>query len=57
VGQQQGDHRGAVRAGGFSLLAGIDIAPGQSQKLERLCRHASSAKNIIGRLEAVGLMK
>lgn len=37
---QQGDHRGAARAG-FSLHAGIDIAPGQRQKLERLCRYVS----------------
>ena len=41
VDDQQGDHRGAARAGGFSLHAGIDIAPGQRQKLERLCRYVS----------------
>jgi len=33
--------RGAANAGGFSLHAGIDIAPGQRQKLERLCRYVS----------------
>jgi hypothetical protein len=38
---QQGDHRAAARAGGFSLHAGIDIALGQRQKLERLCRYVS----------------
>ena len=41
VADQQGDHRGAARAGGFSLHAGIDIQPGQRQKLERLCRYVS----------------
>ena len=41
AGDQQGDHRGAVNAGGFSLHAGIGIAPGQRQKLERLCRYVS----------------
>lgn len=41
AGDQQGDHRGAANAGGFSLHAGIDIAPGQRQKLERLCRYVS----------------
>ncbi|MCL4774431.1 MAG: transposase [Burkholderiaceae bacterium] len=30
-----------VRAGGFSLHAGIDIAPHQRAKLERLCRYVS----------------
>ena len=34
--EQQGDHRGAAQAGGFSLHAGIDIEAGQRQKLERL---------------------
>lgn len=38
---EQGDHRGAAQAGGFSLHAGIDIQPGQRQKLERLCRYVS----------------
>jgi hypothetical protein len=41
VDDQQGDHRGAARAGGFSLHAGIDIQPAQRQKLERLCRYVS----------------
>jgi hypothetical protein len=41
VNDLQGDHRGAARAGGFSLHAGIDIQPGQRQKLERLCRYVS----------------
>jgi hypothetical protein len=41
VDDEQGDHRGAARAGGFSLHAGIDIQPGQRQKLERLCRYVS----------------
>ena len=39
--EHQGDHRGAVQAGGFSLHPGIDIDPGQRQKLERLCRYVS----------------
>ena len=39
--EQQGDHRGAAQAGGFSLHAGIDFEPGQRQKLERLCRYVS----------------
>jgi hypothetical protein len=37
----EGDPNGAARAGGFSLHAGIDIAPGQRTKLERLCRYVS----------------
>ncbi len=36
-----GDSNGAARAGGFSLHAGIDIAPGQRAKLERLGRYMS----------------
>ena len=39
--EQQGDHRGAAQAGGFSLHAGIDIEPHQRPKLERLCRYVS----------------
>lgn len=39
--EQQGDHRGAAQAGGFSLPAGIDIQPHQRSKLERLCRYVS----------------
>ena len=35
------DPHGAARAGGFSLHAGIDIAPGQRARLERLCRYVS----------------
>lgn len=35
------DPGGAVRAGGLSLHAGIDIAPGQRATLERLCRYVS----------------
>ena len=33
----EGDANGAVRAGGFSLHAGVDIASNQREKLERLC--------------------
>ena len=36
-----GDPSGAVRAGGFSLHAGVAIAPHQRGKLERLCRYIS----------------
>jgi len=39
--EQQGGHRGAAQAGGFSLHAGIDIQPHQRLKLERLCRYVS----------------
>ncbi len=35
------DSSGAARAGGFSLHAGIDIAPNNRPKLERLCRYVS----------------
>jgi len=38
---QRGDHRGAANTGGFSLHAGLDIAPHQRAKLERLCRYVS----------------
>jgi len=31
----------AARAGGFSLHAGLDIAPEQREKLERLCSYIS----------------
>ncbi len=41
AGEQQGEHRGVASAGGSSLHAGIGIAPGQRQKLERLCRYVS----------------
>src|SRR5690606_33769709 len=39
--ESEGDPNGAARAGGFSLHAGVDIAPGQRAKLERLCRYVS----------------
>ncbi len=39
--EQQGDHRSAAEAGGFSLHAGIDIQPHQRARLERLCRYLS----------------
>lgn len=48
--EQQGDHRGAVQAGGFSLHAGIDIEPGQRQKLERLCRYVSRPPVAVDRM-------
>ena len=48
--EQQGDHRGAVQAGGFSLHAGIDIDPGQRQKLERLCRYVSRPPVAVDRM-------
>jgi hypothetical protein len=35
------DPNGAARVGGFSLLAGIDIAPNQRPKLERLSCYVS----------------
>jgi hypothetical protein len=37
----EGDPNGAVRAGGFSLHAGVDIAANQREKLERLCLYVS----------------
>jgi hypothetical protein len=37
----EGEPNGAARAGGFSLHAGVDIAPNQREKLERLCRYVS----------------
>jgi hypothetical protein len=39
--EPQSEPNGALRAGGFSLHAGVDIAPHQRQKLERLCRYMS----------------
>ncbi len=48
--EQQGDHRGAAQAGGFSLHADIDIEPGQRQKLERLCRYVSRPPVAVDRL-------
>lgn len=38
---QEGDPNGAARAGGFSLYAGVDIAPTERAKLEHLCRYLS----------------
>ena len=48
--EQQGDHRGAAQARGFSLHAGIDIQPGQRQKLERLCRYVSRPPVAVDRM-------
>ncbi len=48
--EQQGDHRGAAQAGGFSLHAGIDIEPAQRQKLERLCRYVSRPPVAVDRM-------
>ena len=42
--------RGAAQAGGFSQHAGIDMEPGQRQKLERLCRHISRPPVAVDRL-------
>jgi len=36
-----GGPNGAARAGGFSLHAGVAIAPHQRRMLERLCRYVS----------------
>ncbi|MCZ8132270.1 MAG: transposase, partial [Steroidobacteraceae bacterium] len=35
------DVNGAARAGGFSLHAGVDVAPRDRATLERLCRYIS----------------
>ena len=37
----EAEPNGAARAGGFSLHAGVDIAPNEREKLERLCRYVS----------------
>jgi len=37
----EGDADGAVRAGGFSSHAGLDVAASEREKLERLCRYVS----------------
>ena len=37
----EGEPNGAARAGGFSLHAGVDIAPNEREKLELLCRYVS----------------
>jgi hypothetical protein len=39
-----------AQAGGFSLHAGIDIEPGQRQKLERLCRYVSRPPVAVDRM-------
>ena len=39
-----------MQAGGFSLHAGIDIDPGQRQKLERLCRYVSRPPVAVDRM-------
>jgi hypothetical protein len=39
--RQEGEPNGAARAGGFSLYAGVGIAPNERAKLERLCRYVS----------------
>jgi hypothetical protein len=46
----EGDPNGAARAGGFSLHAGVEIAPHQREKLERLCRYVSRPPVAIERL-------
>lgn len=38
---QQGHLGNAARAAGFSLHAGVDVAPGERAKLEHLCRYVS----------------
>ena len=48
--EQQGDPRGAAKAGGFSLHAGLDIQPHQREKLERLCRDVSRPPIAVERL-------
>ena len=44
------DPNGAARACGFSLHAGVDIAPHQREKLERLCRYVSRPPLAVDRL-------
>jgi len=44
------DPNGAARAGGFSLHAGVEIAPHQREKRERLCRYVSRPPVAIERL-------
>lgn len=48
--EQQDDPHGAARAGGFSLHAGVNIAPHQRPKLERLCRYVSRPPVAIERM-------
>ena len=56
---QQGDHRSAANAGGFSLHAGLDIQPHQREKLERLCRYVSRPPIAVERmaLSSSGLVR
>jgi hypothetical protein len=51
--EQQGDHRGAANAGGFSLHAGLDIQPHQHEKLEQLCRYVSRPPIAVERLALI----
>ncbi|MEO6081292.1 MAG: transposase [Steroidobacteraceae bacterium] len=53
--EQQGDHRSAANAGGFSLHAGVDIQPHQREKLERLCRYVSRPPIAVERLALTSL--
>lgn len=46
----EGDPNGAVRAGGFSLHAGVDVAPHEREKLERLCRYVSRPPVAVDRM-------
>ncbi len=46
----EGDPNGAARTGGFSLHAGVAIAPPEREKLERLCRYVSRPPVAIDRL-------
>lgn len=48
--EQLGDGGGAAQAAGFSLHAGIDIAPHQGAKLELLCRYLSRPPVCLRRL-------
>ena len=50
----QGDPSGAARAGGFSLHAGVEIAPHQREKLERLCRDVSRPPVAVDRVALTG---
>jgi len=46
----EGDPNGAARADGFSLHAGVDIAPHEREKLERLCRYVSRPPVAVDRM-------
>ncbi len=50
----EGEPNGAARAGGFSLHAGVDIAPNEREKLERLCRYVSRLPVASERLALTG---